>query len=272
MYKTPIIAETLDEVITHLEKIIQESKIQNNRAGYFAALYHKVTLQVKYGIDNGQFINGNNIVKLDITFANRYFDAYQKWNDGKQVPQSWKVAFENCEKSSRLVLQHLLLGMNAHINLDLGIATVEVSSGDISNLKNDFDAINLILSSLTYGVFNKLNVISPLLSLLGFSGTKSNFMLIQFSMGNARDGSWCFAEKLSEKQTNQHEYTKFIEDRDTEIAELGVSLTKTTGMLTFGIWLIHLFELKNVRKTIEILSEYVKPYMKNMKAIVRPNL
>lgn len=265
MNNSPIIATTLDEVIIHLENIIKDSKNQQNRAGYFAALYHKVTVKVREGVNNGQFSNSNNIAKLDIMFANRYFDAYQRWKDGKVMPKSWEVAFENCKKSSRLVLQQLLLGMNAHINLDLGIATVEVANGDIQNFKNDFDSINIILSSLTYGFINRLNTISPLLSFLGFSGTNSNFMLIQFSMGNARDGSWCFAEKLSGQYENREGYSKLIDERDSEIAELGVSLTKTTGILTFGIWLIHLFELKKVNKIIEILSEYAKPYMKNMK-------
>ncbi len=265
MRNSPVIAKTLDEVITHLENIVKESKKNKSRAGYFAALYHKVTVRVKEDIEKGQFSNGNSLANLDITFANRYFDAYQKWKNGEPVSKSWKVAFENCEKPSRLVLQQLLLGMNAHINFDLGIATVEVANGDIDSYKNDFDAINIILSSLTYGIISKLNVISPLLSTLGFSGTSSNFMLIQFSMGNARDGSWCFAEKLSGLYKDQAAYSKAIEERDTEIAELGNSLTKTTGILTIGLWLIHLFELKNVNRVIKILSEYAKPYMKDMK-------
>lgn len=262
---TPALPQTLDEVIARLEKIISDSKHHNSRAGYFAALYHKVTVKVKEGIEKGQFVNGSSLAQLDITFANRYFDAYECWQSGKPFSKSWKVAFENCDKRSRLVLQHLLLGMNAHINLDLGIATVEVSKGKIEELRNDYDAINLILSSLTYGVINKLNVVSPFLSVLGFGGTKSNFMLVQFSMGNARDGSWCFAEDLSKQLSDPDAYQKFIADRDTEIAELGSSLTKTTGFLSFGIWLIHLFEKKNVKQVISILSDYVKPYKKDLK-------
>lgn len=265
MHNSPIIAKTLDEVIAHLANIVKESKTDKSRAGYFAALYYKVTVKVKEGIDKGQFSNGGSLANLDVTFANRYFDAYHKWKNGEPMSRSWKVAFDNCDKSSRLVLQQLLLGMNADINLDLGIATVEVANGEIESYKNDFDAINIILSSLTYGIINKLNVISPLLSTLGFSGTSSNFMLIQFSMGNARDGSWCFAEDLSKLYKDQAAYAKLIDQRDVEIAELANSLTTTAGMMTFGLWVIHLFEMKNVRKIIETLSDYAKPYMKDMK-------
>jgi hypothetical protein len=263
MYQSPQLATTLDDVISRLEAIIASSKQSNNRLGYFAALYHKVTVKVKEGIDGGQFSNGASLAKLDITFANRYFDALDKWTRGEPVSKSWQVAFDNGKKPSVLVLQHLLLGMNTHINLDLGIATVEVANGNIRSLKADFDSINTILSSLTYGVISKLNIVSPMLSLLGFSGTKSNSMLIQFSMGNARDGSWCFAEDLSLK-TDSAEYNAFITRRDAEIAELGETLTQSSGVLKFGIFLIHLFEWKNVKAIIEVLSDYKKPFKKDM--------
>ena len=46
-----------------------------------------------------------------------------------------------------VILQHLLLGINAHINLDLGIAAVETSPGNqLAPLKNDFDMINKLLA------------------------------------------------------------------------------------------------------------------------------
>lgn len=270
MYKTPQHTHTLEEVIERLVHIIEQAKIENDRAGYFAALYHKVTVKVKEGVDKGQFANGESLARLDIMFANRYFDALEQWQNKQKgkaylpISRSWEVAFMQADQSSRLVLHHLLLGMNAHINLDLGIATVEVAGGNIDALRNDFDAINIILSSLTYGVMNKLNMVSPLLSSLGFSGTKSNSMLIQFSMGNARDGSWCFAEELATKYTDLAAYQALIRDRDFEIAQLGTSLTSSSGVLKFGIWLIHLFEWKNIKRIILQLGDYKKPYKKEM--------
>lgn len=257
--------QTLDDVIARLEEIIQYSKTNNDRAGYFAALYQKVTYKVKEWVSKGEFANNQNLAQLDVAFANRYFEAYDLWKNGKPTSKSWAVAFENCKLPSRLVLQHLLLGMNAHINFDLGIATVQVSNGKPDDLKNDFDSINLILSSLTNKVTSELNVVSPLLSFLGFSGTKSNFMLVQFSMENARDGAWCFAEDLARLTPSEDAYSKFIAQRDEEIGALGDSLTKTTGLMTFGMWLIHLFEWKNVKRIVDMLSSYSKPYKWDMK-------
>ncbi|RAJ83650.1 hypothetical protein CLV59_103621 [Chitinophaga dinghuensis] len=263
MSSTPIIASTLDEVLAKLEEIISNAIKNNDRSGYFAALYYKVTLKVKEGIAAGQFGDGKSITRLDIQFANRYFHAFDQWQQGKAVTSSWEVCFNATKKRSYLILQHLLLGMNAHINLDLGIAACEVSDGNLDNLRTDYNNINLILSSLTYGVISQLNLLSPFMSILGFRGTKSNSMLVQFSLGNARDGSWCFAEELALLKDNA--YDAFIVKRDSEIAELGGSLIKNSGFLRIGVWLIHVFECKKVSYIIDVLNDFKKPYKKDLK-------
>ena len=43
--------------------------------------------------------------------------------------RSWMVAFQGCDDADLLILQQLLSGMNAHINLDLGVAAAQVSPG-----------------------------------------------------------------------------------------------------------------------------------------------
>lgn len=249
-------ATTIDEIITSLENIITECTASNNRLGYFAALYLKVTKSVKDGIAAGQFQDGERMEKLDIVFAGRYLDAYDQWKTHRQPATSWAVAFEQAEKSPVLVLQHLLLGMNAHINLDLGIAAVEVCGQQpIATLQQDFDDINNIISSLTYQVLAELGRISPLLSLLGLHAA-NNSVLIQFSISNARDGAWCFAEDLAQKQGDA--YTNCIAKRDGTIKQLAESLVHTTGFMRFTIWLIHVFEWKKPSAIIKTLNEYQK--------------
>ncbi|HJP62435.1 MAG TPA: DUF5995 family protein [Mucilaginibacter sp.] len=250
-------AKTLDDVIAALEGIIAESIDGKSRLGYFAALYLKVTNAVKEGIASGQFSDGKQLAELDVVFANRYLDAYHQWKNKQPTSNSWMVAFQQTESSQVLVLQHLLLGMNAHINFDLGIAAVEVC-GDrpMTVLKADFNAINLIIASLTNQVLNELGQVSPLLSLLGLHASNSNFALIQFSIDNARDGAWCFAEDLSLKKGANRD--QFIAQRDETIKKLALSLVQTKGFVRFTIWLIHLFETGNIRKVIGILNDYKK--------------
>jgi hypothetical protein len=260
---------TIDEVLSQLEKIIADSRSTGDRAGFFAALYHKVTAGVKEGIAKGSFQDGERMAELDVTFANRYLVALDAWRSGRPLTDSWKVAFTATKTSSLLVLQQLLLGINAHINLDLGIAAVETMKGkNLDDIHTDFDTINTIIGSLTYQVLHEIDLMSPLLSLMGLQGNNTNSFLIQFSIGNARDGAWCFAEDLS-KQTGDN-YAATIKTRDTGIATLAADLAHTTGFLRFTLWIIHLFEWKNPTRIIAELYGYKKIVMHAKDLSVHP--
>jgi hypothetical protein len=254
-------ATTIDEILAELEKIIADCRQTNDRVGYFAALYHKVTSQVKQGIETGLFEDGPRMGRLDVLFASRYLDALDNWRKNASTTQSWKVALDATRSSSLLTLQHLLLGINAHINLDLGIAAVETIQGkQIQDIHKDFDSINAIIGSLTYQVVNEIDQVSPLLSLLGLHANQTESILIQFSIGNARDGAWCFAEDLS--QLTGDAGVKAIQQRDQDIASLAAGLVKSRGFIRLTLWIIHLFEWKRPSRIIAVLLNYKKTVVK----------
>jgi hypothetical protein len=246
-------ANTIDDVLAQLENIIAESIKTNDRMGYFAALYYKVTDSVKEGIAKGQFANGPQMEKFDVVFASRYLDALTAWKNKQPLSASWLVAFEATKSSGALVLQQLLLGMSAHINLDLGIAAAGVSGGQLAGVQADFDSINIVISALTYQVVNDIARMSPLLSLLGLHYNNQTSILIQFSIDNARDGAWCFAEELVKKQGA--DYTTCISQRDQTIKKLADGLIIMKGFLRFTVWIIHLFEWKSPARIIKALHE-----------------
>ena len=157
-------ATSINEVITILDEIILESEKNKDPSGYFAALYRKVTLNVKEGIKTGYFEDGERMEKLDVIFANRYINAYYIHQRKGINMLSWKKAFDLSAKYWPIVLQHLLIGMNAHISLDLGIAAAQISKNkNIEDLKSDFNKINDVLSSLVVKVENDLSKIWPTL-------------------------------------------------------------------------------------------------------------
>ena len=247
-------AQTIDEVIVQLERILADCKNTGSTAGYFTALYHKVTCRVKDGILKGEFEDNTRMERLDVIFANRYLTAYEQWKN-KQLPStSWVAAFEGVKKRSTIVLQHLLLGINAHINLDLGIAAVEtMKGGNFTDIQKDFNAINTLLAAMIYEVMHDLSRISPLLSLLGLHATNNNQMLVEFTLSNARDGAWCFAEEISKQSGTEYDTT--CTARDKRISELGESILHPHGAAKITLWFVHLFEWQNARKVIEMLGD-----------------
>ncbi|HEY1023399.1 MAG TPA: DUF5995 family protein, partial [Flavisolibacter sp.] len=106
---------SIDHVINRLEAIMQDCIREKLKAGYFTALYHKVTCEVKEALVNGEFEDAERMEKLDTLFAGRYIEAWEGWRAGKPISQSWAVAFSEAKKSLTLVLQHMMLGVNAHI-------------------------------------------------------------------------------------------------------------------------------------------------------------
>lgn len=227
---------TIDDVIAALDNIIETSKTNNDPLGYFAALYRQVTVKVKEGIASNFFEDGPRMEKLDVIFASRYINAYYAYKNNEPVTASWKKAFDLSKKYWPIVLQHLLIGMNAHINLDLGIAAAEVMKGkDIQSLKGDFDKINEVLSSLVHTIENDLTEIWPTLKkLLKWTGKIDNF-LVDFSMEIARDGAWDFAVKYADTPENQQK--ELITSRDQSVAKIG-NLITNPGWIASAIFKI----------------------------------
>src|SRR4051812_18744301 len=157
-------ARSIDEVIAALDRIIATAATDRSRIGFFASLYRQVTLRVRQGIAGGLFEDGPRMERLDTLFANRYLDALAAWQADDLTSKSWRLAFDASRRTDLLILQHLLLGINAHINLDLGIAAATVCPGDaLPALRPDFERIMQILSALTDQVKGVLDQFSPMI-------------------------------------------------------------------------------------------------------------
>ena len=191
-------AKTIDEVIEQLDAIIEDTRREGSRLGFFAALYRRVTVEVRKGIAAGRFENGPRMERFDVTFANRYLGALDCFYQGQQPSRCWMVVFQAATSRRLLVLQHLLLGMTAHINLDLGIAAARTCPGEeLPALKRDFDEINNILSELVDEMQDRIGTVSPWLGFLDRVGGRTDETIVDFSMGKARDAAWRFAERLA---------------------------------------------------------------------------
>ncbi|MEP2026147.1 MAG: DUF5995 family protein [Reichenbachiella sp.] len=246
--------ETIDQVISELDQIIQASIEEENCAGYFAALYRKVTLKVKEGIEQNYFDNGPRMERLDVVFATRYLNAYHAHKSNEPITNSWQVAFDLTSHYWPIVLQHLLIGMNAHINLDLGIAAAEISEGeDIDDLQNDFNKINKILSSLVHEVDRDLGEIWPTFRVIVKVLGKVDDFLVDFSMKLARNGAWKFAKELF--NTPDQLKDQMIDTRDQKVAKKA-SLVTSPGFLISTIFkLIRVSEHGSIAKKIEDLRD-----------------
>lgn len=250
-------ATSIDEVLLQLTEIIEHSIESESRLGYFAALYRKVTQAVKDEIDAGDTFDDNaRMERLDVLFANRYIRAYHQWDqrNAEVTPsESWALAFQASDDWWPVVLQHLLLGMNAHINLDLGIAAAEtVSPAELPRLKADFDRINTLLASLVGDVTQELGWIWPPLRFITRSLGRFDDELINFSMELARDEAWNLAETLSPLSLTEREAE--IRRQDLKTLALGRAIRNPGSLGSTALGMVRLCERGAIPEIIKILE------------------
>jgi hypothetical protein len=187
-------------------------------------------------------------------FAERYLDALATFQSGHVTTRSWTLAFRACADPGLLAIQHLLAGMNAHINLDLGIAAAQVGSdGELLQLKSDFDLINTILAGQVNAVSAELAAISPLIGNLEQLDMRSATSLINFNIVAARDAAWCAAERLAGEPPFLHGVT--IDGLDLAVSIAGRAILYPPHGDCEALQLIQRSECQDVRTIIETLSQ-----------------
>ncbi len=247
-------AKTIDEVIDVLDSIIEETVALNTYGCAFAFVYMQTTKEIKKGLQTGRFENSALLEELDVVFANLYINAYREFASGNKTAVTWEYAFKHCSDKLALI-QQILLGMNAHINLDLAIAASLVAPGKkIMTLKNDFMTVNHILGNLTNPIQRGLSKVSPLMGLLDIFGFRNDEKLINFSIRKARDFAWVHALELAQLEGDV--WTTRIAEIDRCVVEISEQIGKPTSMiLRSTLWLISKFEIRKPLRIVEAMKK-----------------
>jgi len=246
----------IQDIINDLSTIVRQCETAGSKAGYFAALYKRMTIAVFENIQAGNFEDGARMERLDIVFAQRYLQAFNTYFANANCTVSWKQAFDACKDDSLIVLQHLLLGINTHINLDLAIAAAEVAPGEsIYAMHNDFNRINLLIGSLMGVIQECLSQIwLPMRVLTKISNGKQDAVL-NFSIDKARDASWASAILLAHMNVEQR--TAYIQHLDWTVSELANKI-KSPGLAAgFVLRAIRGTEFDDTAHTIHLVNTIV---------------
>lgn len=245
--------QTIDEVISRLDEMIARCKHEQSKLGYFAALYRNVTVRVSEGIAAGRFEDGPRMEHFDVIFANRYFEAFDRAWRKEQPTQSWAVAFHAAHEWSPVILQHLLLGMSAHINLDLAIAAVQIAPGEqLPGLKRDFFEITSLLGELIDSVQERIDRVSPWFHMIDRLGGRTDERLCAFAIGEVREAAWQLAEELAALPPGA--FAEAIAEHDRTVAHIGKMIRSPGLPLNMGLWLIRARETYPVPVVIQTLQ------------------
>ncbi len=245
---------TIAQVLDQLDDIINEAENLGSRQGYFAVLYRRMTLAVQQGIQQNVFKDGARMERLDVTFASRYIDAYHAYKNNLPLTKAWATAFDACKLNSLTVIQHLILGVNTHINLDLAMAAADTCPGEtILPMLADYNKINDIIAALTDEVQFKLSKIWWPLKLLKNIVNSEQDAVIDFSIVEARRSAWISGVALANLQGEVRDgYFNTMDNAVVIIANRIINPGFFTNLL---VKFIRLFEDKDIRNVISLIKQ-----------------
>jgi hypothetical protein len=117
---------SIGDVVAAMQARLDALTPEQEQRREFLGTYQRTTLAVGNAVQDNVFEDGPWVEAWDVAFAELYLDALDADPSGGRVPRPWRLAFE--ARPGLAPLQHVLLGINAHINYDLPQALLAVIS------------------------------------------------------------------------------------------------------------------------------------------------
>lgn len=116
----PVITKRMSEIISRWEK-------KGDRRAIFLGCYALMTGNMLMAARNDFFQDSVWVKRLVHYFAGYYFDALEAYErSAGEAPAAWRLTHDAAGDSETKVLQNLLLGINAHVNYDLGLSVTDL--------------------------------------------------------------------------------------------------------------------------------------------------
>jgi hypothetical protein len=168
---------------------------------WFNWLYLAIAETVNASLTAGKWNDPEFLQRLDIRFAQLYFDALRNYLAGKQCPGCWKVLFRRRADIRVARVQFAIAGVNAHINHDLPQALLETAAetGRViahgSPQYADFTALNSVLDSVIVPAEDTLKIRLNGAQISNLANIEER--LAGWSVSAAREAAWTNGEVLA---------------------------------------------------------------------------
>jgi len=200
----------------------------------FNELYLAVTRAVIEETRADTYEDPTFISRLDVVFADLYFEAVDDAAAKRKIPKAWAPLFEKRHTPGIAPLQFAIAGMNAHINHDLAIALVDVCDEKELDLDEgtvqhrDYLVVNKTLERVegeikqryTQGIIGDLDkALGPL-----------DDVLANWSVARARDNAWMTARTIRALRGMPMVYDQFMAGLARNVGFAGRGLLVRTQM------------------------------------------
>lgn len=210
--------QSIDQVLVALDDVVDWAHGVASPIGYFAAIYFGMTAQMHDEIEAGNFADPDRMARFDVIFATRYLHALWAFHQHCACTRSWRMSFEAARDRELTVVQHVLVGVNAHMRLDLPVAAASVEPREaIRAMETDFDYVNNVLATLVPCDHEVVLELSPLLARLEWFTFGENLFLDELAR-HIRHRAWKRALHMS--RLDGPELDVVIDEWDEEVARM----------------------------------------------------
>jgi hypothetical protein len=199
-------ATSIDDVLERMAAI-DAALPQADGVAYFNRMYWQVTRLVDAAVDASTFEAGEFLARLDVHFANLYFEAYAADLAGVPVSPAWAPLFQARARDRTHPIQFALAGMNAHISHDLPHAVVttcaELDRAPVDDCPehHDFTRTNEVLAEAQEVIKDWFS--SGVIATVDRLGGRVDDGLASFGIHLARAAAWQTSEVLWELSANE---------------------------------------------------------------------
>lgn len=146
---------TSDLLLTRMRAQADAWETSGDKRYIFLRCYSMMTANMLTALEQGRFSDSRWVERLLQRFAEYYFDALGLYEQQHPfTPAVWRQVHDASRHQRLHVLQHLLLGVNAHINFDLALALCDglrlewpVMTAEIRQSREaDHNLVNQIIS------------------------------------------------------------------------------------------------------------------------------
>lgn len=190
---------------------------------WFNLLYLMVTREVLNSPPSTSWQNPLWIARLDLVFAEFYFDAIKNFiSNTYPTPGSWEALFEARFRFGIERIQFAFAGMNAHINHDLSLALLQTDSEfNITPAKgspehNDYEHVNNLLEAVLPSALEMLAAGGPIGEIAEDIGKVGKLLAI-WNVRQARDLAWDFADHLRDLSGVHRQIALLAQDKLTGV-------------------------------------------------------
>jgi hypothetical protein len=125
-------------VVQRMMLLTQQWEAAQDRRAIFLGCYTLMTRNMLDAIDAGRFHDGGWVSRLLHRFADYYFEALAAYEQQPAAaPPVWQLAHDMARREHVMTIQHLLLGVNAHINFDLIFSLADLLEPEWDQLDED---------------------------------------------------------------------------------------------------------------------------------------